>query len=96
MHGILNVKGNNNYYHFLIQYITPIIIICQGGNVVNEKIRAYAQKQKVKLWEIAERLGMQDSNFSKKLRRELNDDETERIIKAIDELVNEKGGGDNA
>lgn len=63
---------------------------------MNEKIRAYAQKRKIKLWEIAEKLGMQDSNFSKKLRRELNVNETERIIKAIDELAREKGGEDNA
>ncbi|MBR4626547.1 MAG: hypothetical protein IKO47_02380 [Ruminococcus sp.] len=62
---------------------------------MNMKIRTYAQQMDVKLWEIAEKLGMQDSNFSKKLRRELNADETARIMTVIDELAREKRGEDN-
>lgn len=56
----------------------------------NQKIRAYAQKKNVHLWEIADRLNIQDCNFSRKLRKELSKDEQSNIIKIIDELAKER------
>lgn len=61
--------------------------------VCNKEIRDYAKKNQVKLWEVAERLGMHDSNFSRKLRKELHHDEKCKIIAIIEEL---KGGEQNA
>mgnify|MGYP003289773423 CR=1 FL=1 len=61
---------------------------------MNQKIREYAQERKVKLWQIAEKLGLQDSNFSRKLRHELSEQETDAIMAIIDELAaSYKGGG---
>lgn len=63
---------------------------------MNQKIRKYAQDRKVKLWQIAERLGLQDSNFSRKLRHELSEQETDAIMAIIDELAaSYKEGGDD-
>ena len=64
---------------------------------MNQKIRQYAQERKVKLWQVAEKLGIHDSKFSRQLRHELSTRETDRIITIIDELANEKteGGGGN-
>lgn len=56
----------------------------------NLKIRAYADEKDVRLWEIADKLGIRDSSFSRKLRKELSDKETERIILLIDQIENER------
>ena len=50
----------------------------------NELIRAAAEEQGVRLWQIADELGMNDGNFSRKLRHELPPEETARILAVID------------
>lgn len=57
---------------------------------MNKKIRDYAQNRGVKLWQIADKLGIQDSNLSKKLRHQLPLDEETEILNLIDELVAER------
>lgn len=52
----------------------------------NKEIRDYARIKDVRLWKIAEKLNMQDSNFSRLLRHELTEDKKEEIRKIIDEL----------
>lgn len=54
---------------------------------VNMKIREKARNSGVRLWQIADALGMQESLFSKKLRKELPEDEQERILNIIDDLA---------
>ena len=58
----------------------------------NVKIREAAKRAGVYLWEIAERYGCNDGNFSRKLRRELPEDEQRRILVIISELAAEKTG----
>ena len=38
----------------------------------NEEIRTYAKAKRVKLWQIAAELGLNDGNFSHKIRFELS------------------------
>lgn len=52
----------------------------------NQDIRRVAAGAGVKLWEIAEALGIADSSLSRKLRRELPSEEKERILGIIREL----------
>ena len=52
----------------------------------NKKIRQEAENKGVFLWEIAERLGVTDSTFSRKLRRELPEEEQTAIIQIIKEI----------
>jgi len=52
----------------------------------NVDIRRAAGAAGVRLWQIAERLGITDGNFSRKLRNELEPDEKERIFAIIHEL----------
>lgn len=54
--------------------------------MANELIREKAKKSGVMLWQIADRLGIYDTNFSKKLRSELSQDETNKILAIIDEI----------
>ena len=53
----------------------------------NMTIREKARSCGVRLWQIADALGMQESLFSKKLRKELPEDEQERILNIIDDLA---------
>ena len=59
----------------------------------NEKLKVYAKEREVFLWQIAEHLSLQDSNFSKKLRRELPEEERKRILRIIDEIAAEREVG---
>ena len=55
----------------------------------NQDIRRTAAGAGVRLWQIAERLGIADCNFSRKLRKELPQDEKEKIFSIIRELSQE-------
>ena len=45
------------------------------STIANKEIRDAARDAGVRLWQIAECIGMNDGNFSRKLRRELPDQE---------------------
>lgn len=53
----------------------------------NKEIRNAAGGHGLKLWQVAEAIGMNESAFSRKLRKELAADERERILAAIDKLA---------
>ena len=55
--------------------------------MTNADIRESTTKKKVRLWQIAQELGINDGNFSRKLRNELSEDTKKRIYKIIDELA---------
>ena len=59
--------------------------------MTNQDIRRTAAGAGIKLWQIAEALGIADCNFSRKLRRELPAEEKERIFAIIDRLAKEAG-----
>ena len=59
----------------------------------NAEIRNRAKEAGVKLWEIAYRYGVNDGNFSRKLRRELPEEERKRILRIIDEIAAEREVG---
>lgn len=55
----------------------------------NTEIRKCAFKAGVRLWQVADRLGITDGNFSRKLRHELPDAEKEKILSIIKEISKE-------
>lgn len=57
--------------------------------VKNQDIRNAAKKAGVKLWQIADELGMWDSTFSKKLRKELPQEKKEKLFDIIATLAKE-------
>ena len=70
------------------------ILLLKGGlNMANEIIKATAKRKSIRLWEVAESLEMQDSAFSRKLRKELPQEEKEKILAIIDRLAQEKQEG---
>ena len=56
----------------------------------NITIRRYAKEHGVKMWQVAEVMKMHESALSVKLRKELPDQEREKILKIIAELVQER------
>lgn len=59
-------------------------------NSVNSDIRIWAFQNNVKMYQIAEKLGIHYVTFSNKLRKELSTEEKRKIFNIIDEL---KQGG---
>lgn len=57
----------------------------QANKEIRRKIGAYGLKQ----WQVAEALGMSESVFSKKLRKELPNDEKKKILAVIEKLGKE-------
>lgn len=57
----------------------------------NQRIREAAKGANVKLWEVAEKLHITDGMLSRKLRRELDSKEQEKILAIIAEIAREKG-----
>ena len=52
----------------------------------NGEIKKYAAEKKVRIWQIADKLGIADYSLSRKLRHELPDEEKVRIINLIAEI----------
>ena len=59
--------------------------------LANKDIRTTAAMEGVKLWQIADQLGITDNWFSRKLRHELPEEEKEKIRAIIAELAKEAG-----
>lgn len=53
----------------------------------NAEIRNAAKEKGVRLWEIANRVGVNDGNFSRKLRQELPQAEKEKILSIVDDIA---------
>ena len=58
----------------------------------NKEIREAAKKAGVFLWRVAERLGVTEFSFSRKLRHELSTEEKAKVLSIIEELRAEQGG----
>jgi len=56
-------------------------------NMTNADIRIAAKKTGIKMWQIAERYGLHEGNFSRRLRHELPQEEKDKIFTIIDELA---------
>lgn len=56
----------------------------------NVEIRSAYMQIGIKQWQLAEGLGLSETHFSRKLRKELPQEEKQRILEAIDRLAQEK------
>lgn len=53
----------------------------------NTEIRVKATKCGVKMWQLADKLGIHEGTFSRKLRHELPEEEKQKILALIDEIA---------
>lgn len=56
----------------------------------NVEIRNAILNNDLKFWQVADKLNINDGNFSRLLRKELTKDKKEEILKIIEELKEEK------
>jgi hypothetical protein len=56
----------------------------------NDDIRKEIENSGIKYWQIAQLICVNDGNLSRKLRRKLTPDETQRIREAIEKIKKEK------
>lgn len=56
----------------------------------NVKIRERIESNRILYWEVADKVGIAQSNLSVWLRTEMRDDRKARVEKAIDELLAER------
>lgn len=56
----------------------------------NQELKEKIKSKNIKLWEVAEKLGIHDSNFSRILRYQLNDEQYAKISDAIKELESDR------
>lgn len=57
--------------------------------MANVEIRRATAMYGLRLWQVAEAVGMNDSAFSRKLRRELSPEDKEQVLAAIEKLARE-------
>ena len=60
------------------------------AKVANFEIRCAAGSYGIRLWQVADAIGMNESAFSRKLRKELPQEEKEKILAAIEKLAKEE------
>lgn len=53
----------------------------------NQEIRNKIESNRILYWEVADRIGIAQSNLSVWLRTEMREDRKQRVEKAIDELL---------
>ena len=58
----------------------------------NADVREKVKFSGLKFWQVADRYGLTDGNFSKKLRKELPENEKHKIFLIIEDLISEQGG----
>jgi hypothetical protein len=58
--------------------------------MANAAIRESARLHGVKLWQIADAIGMWDTAFSRKLRHELPEQEQRKIMEIIQQIAKEE------
>lgn len=58
--------------------------------MANKDVKKYAKDKGVMLWEIAYRMGMADTTFSRKLRLEFNTKEKADVMNIIDIISMER------
>lgn len=59
--------------------------------VANADIRAEIKKAGVCFWQVADGMGVNDSTFSRWLRKEMSIDKKEQILRVIKGLVAQRG-----
>ncbi len=59
----------------------------------NQEIRIKAKENGVRLWQIAEKLGVCDMTLTRKLRHELPEDEKIKILAIIDSISASRKAG---
>jgi len=75
------------YISFIIVNTNLVVVKLKEVNVKNLDIRTEIKEAGLRLWQIADALGIDDSRLSKMLRYELNDQEKTKIRSIVKTLL---------
>ena len=69
--------------------------IVNNNNLGGEFMNGQDVKQRIldsglKIWQVAYAFGITDGNFSRKLRKDFSEDDTNKVLQIIDELAKSK------
>lgn len=79
----------------LCYYNTITVMLCQQQNerqviiISGAEIKQRILEAGLKLWQVADAFGCTDGNFSRKLRKDFSDADTEKVLNIIEELKSE-------
>lgn len=57
------------------------------------EVKKLIKSHGLKVWQVADKWGLSDGNFSRRLRKPFSDEEVERLKNIISELLSHKNGG---
>ena len=57
---------------------------------MNNELKLYAASKGVRLWQVADKFGVTDAMFSRRLRKEFNNGDAELFRKFVDEIASER------
>lgn len=60
------------------------------STLANRDVRQAVEDANLYLWQVADEIGVTDSTFSRKLRREMDDSEKATIFQAIEKLKKDR------
>ena len=55
-----------------------------------KEIRSRILEANIRIWQVADKFGCADSNFSRKLRKDFSEADTEKVLSIIEELKSNK------
>lgn len=56
----------------------------------NEELRTSIKDADLKMWQVADKLNLNDGNFSRKLRKEFSETEKKKVYEVIQTLLKER------
>lgn len=59
------------------------------------EVKQLIKSKGLKCWEVAEKWGLSDGNFSRKLRKPFSEEDVEKLKSIISELICQKNGGNS-
>lgn len=66
-----------------------------NDHMSNEEIRMWMHKNGVRMWEVADKIGICESNFSKWWRHPLDTDKKKAVMRSVREILAERKENNN-
>jgi hypothetical protein len=81
------VKDENFRLVFCIMLIVRLEEVI--GMKANKEIRATIIKERIYSWQVADKLGIHENTFFRRLRKELDNEEKQLVFEAIEQIKSE-------
>ena len=88
---MVDANNTNNVYALTI---TKLQLNSTGGNnmkreLTNSELKLYAAGKGVKLWQVADKFGITDAAFSRRMRKNFSEDDAAKFKHYVDEIASD-------